>query len=529
MTVIGTLNSAPHSTGIIFYGRNNKKRTYLSYKKIAREASSYAKHFKSIGVSNQSQIIFPFETNEKTITSFFAIISIGAIPLVIKTPETGTSWDSYYQFLQRLSSKYNVDKILESPCLIGKNLDLQRIKIPELDTLPADSKLEQEYSSNQTLFVQFSSGSTSFPKGIPITKDKLEKQLQLIYDFVKPEYEDKVVSWLPLYHDMGLVGCFLAGIKCGISLHLSTPMQFILNPINWLKYISENRITITAIPDFAIQQILRACSGSNSHNINTLDLGCLRTLFVGSEPINAEKLEQFIHIFSQRRLNPSSVTPCYGMAEAVLMVSCNDHSKPPRVRHHPNQKHNKIVSSGKLTKDFQALIRSDTGKICKEEEIGEIELRRGTLVDNYYLETDSFYNNEGFFPTGDLGFLKDGELFITGRKGDRVKINGQSLFLNDVDRIIESLSLTKTGKVATLEASGQLVILIELSTTTARSKMENWRKLVQETIAKQLGIKLPSNVIRFIKRGYIKRTSSGKLKRNETYKLYASGLIQELE
>lgn len=348
-------------------------------------------------------------------------------------------------------------------------------------------------------------------------------QVQAIANHAEHRPHDVTASWLPLYHDMGLVGAFLTTFYIRHNLHLSTPMNFLTNPVGWLQELSEKQITITVIPDFAISYCLRQLKITDSANIANLNLEKLRLVFNGSEPINIDKLHEFLQVLAPYGLQPSAIKPCYGMAEAVLMVSCSSLKDFPRVLTLANGC--KAISVGQPLSKLDVRLRTEDGRLCREGEMGEIELRGGTLVDGYFETDRQFCNADGFFPTGDLGLISQGELFVTGRLNDRFKINGQSYFASDFEYALESLPFVQLGKVATIQADDRIIVLIEAKQVSVLKQAIEHQCQVSDVILKQFGVKLPGENILFIRPGQLEKTSSGKLRRKAISQAYLTGQI----
>ncbi|NET56818.1 MAG: fatty acyl-AMP ligase, partial [Symploca sp. SIO2E6] len=307
------------------------------------------------------------------------------------------------------------------------------------------------------------------------------------------------------------------------NLHLSTPMNFLLNPVGWLHELSEKQITIAVIPDFAISYCLRRLAITDRAKIANLNLEKLRLIFNGSEPINIDKLSEFLQVLEPYGLQPSAIKPCYGMAEAVLMVSCCSLEDFPRVLTLVNGC--KAISVGQPLSQFDVRLRTEHGHLCREGEIGEIELRGGTLVDGYFETNKQFYNSDGFFPTGDLGVITQGELFVTGRLNDRFKINGQSYFASDFEYAVQSLPFVQPGKVCTIQADGRIIVLIEAKQISVFKHGIEYHRQVSDIILQQIGVKLPGENILFIRPGQLEKTSSGKLRRKAISQAYLNGQI----
>ncbi|MBH8562248.1 AMP-binding protein [Nostoc sp. CENA67] len=507
----------------LFLEEDRKDIKFLPYCNFYQQIIAYLAYFRSQGVTVGTRIVFPFETTEGVLISFFALIGLGAIPLSVKPYGMGVVKDSYLAFVNRIADLYDADLMLEAPSIKSLDFSLQRLPLPSTDFQPQASPNFAAITSSDIAFVQFSSGSTAFPKGIPVTHGKIMAQMQIIANYAQTRQGDEAASWLPLYHDMGLVGGFLTTLYRRLNLHLSTPMKFLINPIGWLRELSEKQIAITVIPDFAISYCLRRLENSETTEIADLNLENLRIVFNGSEPINIKRLSQFMEMFAPYGLRPTAIKPCYGMAEAVLMISCCQLEDIPRVLTLANGC--QAISLGKPLSDFSVRLVSEDGTLCREGEIGEIEIKGGSLVDGYWENDYPFYNPDGFFPTGDLGVMSEDELFITGRINDRFKINGQSYFATDFEHSLESLSFVQPGKVAAIQADENIIILIETKQTSVLQQVSQYKQQASQIILNHIGVKVPIEQIFFIRPGLLVKTSSGKLQRRIIAEAYIRGEI----
>ncbi|WP_202985818.1 AMP-binding protein [Nostoc sp. UIC 10630] len=523
IAMIQALKNTDSHLGLFLRQDRAAESKFLAYCEMYQKIAAYMEYFRTAGVTAGSRILFPFETTEGVIIAFFALVGLGAIPLSVKPYSMGVVKESYLEFLTKVTTQYQAEFVLEAPSIRSLELSLQRLQLPDTDIQPQESANFATITDTDIAFVQFSSGSTSFPKGIPVTHGKIVTQMQAIANHVQNRPSDATASWLPLYHDMGLVGGLLTTLYVRHNLHLSTPMHFLMNPVEWLSELSEKKIAIAVIPDFAISYCLRRLAITDPEEIANLNLTQLRMVFNGSEPINIDKLHQFLEVLAPYGLQPTAIKPCYGMAEAVLMISCCKLEDVPRIVTLANGC--KAISVGQALSTFDIRLRTEDGLLCHEGEIGEIELRGGTLVDNYFESEHPFYNCDGFFPTGDLGVISEGELFVIGRLNDRFKINGQSYFASDFEHAIESLPFVQPSKVAIIQADDRIIVLIETKQASILQQVIDHQRQVSEIVLNQLGIKILVDNILFIRPGQLEKTSSGKLRRIAIAQAYITGKI----
>ncbi|MCG9889838.1 MAG: AMP-binding protein [Thermosynechococcaceae cyanobacterium MS004] len=526
--VIQSLATSSSQTGIHLSGERRAADQFLSYPQLYRRIRAAMAFFQGQGIKAGMRILFPFETTEETILSFFAFVGLGALPFSVKPHGLGSPLESYRQFLMEVSTRYGVDVLLDTPTVQRLEIPIARLSLPTISEACSDWPPFAEVSDQDIAFIQFSSGSTKFPKGIPVTHGLIARQVQFIARHAAPQLQDISSSWLPLYHDMGLVGAFLTPIAQHQTLFLRTPMQFLMDPMGWLQHLSTARITISVIPDFAISYCLRRLQSCDRSELEGLDLSALRLIFNGSEPIHADHLKAFEQCLAPYGLQPTVIKPCYGMAEAVLMVTCTDLDQPNHCITLANGC--RAVSVGKPLPEYEIQLRTEGGQLCQEDELGEIELRGGTLVQEYFEDARPFYNADGFYATGDLGILRQGQLYVVGRAGDRFKVNGQSYFASDFEYAVADLPPAAPGKVAAFPSDNtsdnKIVLLIETKPFQSLEQGEAYQRQVAEHIFQQIGIKILPEWVQLIRPGQIQKTSSGKIKRRAIQDAYEAGLIQ---
>ncbi|XXF75585.1 AMP-binding protein [Myxococcaceae bacterium GXIMD 01537] len=496
---------------------------FVPYAEFPARIAASAAHFRAHGVRPGERILFPFETSEEVIFSFLGLMELGALPFSVKPYILSTPKQGYRDFLSRLSSHHGVQRVLGVPSLQSIELPLERVPLAPSGSR-VDGAVLREAPGDELAFVQFSSGSTSFPKGVPITWRNLTANLRMILSHDGRTGEDRGMSWLPLYHDMGLIGGLLTCVHAGHDIRLSQPATFLLDPLGWLEFLSEHRATLGVIPNFAIDYSLKQLQDADAEQLARLDLSALRSVYLGSEPINLANLEDFVRRLAPQGLRGEAFKPCYGMAEAVLMVSCTPMERGWRVVEAPNGQ--PAVSVGPVLSEFEARLRGEDGHLCGERELGEVELRGGSLAAEYYADSRTLRGEEGFYATGDLGFMDGGELFITGRAGDRIKLNGQSYFSSDFEQAVERLPFIRPGRTVALHTGGRVVVLAEVNAASALERLEQSRRHVCDVIQDEVGVKvLPEDVL-FIRYGQLQKTSSGKLQRRAMLDAYEAGRVR---
>jgi fatty-acyl-CoA synthase len=380
-------------------------------------------------------------------------------------------------------------------------------------------------------FLQFTSGSTSQPKGVMVTHQNLSVNSHAImFEGLRSTPEDRGVSWLPLYHDMGLIGFVVAPVFARVQVMFLPTTSFIRRPSIWLDAIHRHRATITFAPNFAFELATRAIS---AHQSTAWDLSCLRALGCGAEPIVPSVLRAFLDRFEKNGLSSKSILPCYGMAESTLAISFHDLGKPlvtDRVDldalaagratvTESNQRSAEFVSCGRAFLEHEIIIANAEGTPLGERDVGEIRVRGPSVTAGYFgneeASADVFDN--GWLCTGDLGYRVGEEIFICGRLKDLIILHGKNHYPQDIERIASKVDGIRDGQCVAFARTGPNGAEEAVLVAESRRVGETRRKLIDEVVSavrSELGIALAEVVL--IKRGTLPKTSSGKVRRRET-------------
>lgn len=513
-SIIIALRDRSPKTGLYFHNQPGRSG-FVSYPALYRQIVHVMRQFHTAGIGAGSRVILPFATSIESVAAFFALIGTGALPLSVKVPTSGSSRDGYHEFLQNLIQRFGSVSIVATPAMTISLAGVPQVQV-SLAPLDTDSEMNDVVwdvpGPDDIAFVQFSSGTTGQQKGVPIRHGQLIRQLEFILNQDDRSATDIGASWLPLYHDMGLVGALLSSMLSGHSLHLDSPASFLMHPLDWLASLSTHRVSITALPNFGLSYLLNHVDEADAEELAGCRLDALRRIYVGSDAIDAVVINRLIQLLQPLGLSAKAMTPCYGMAEAVLMVSCKPVEDSLRLSKIGNQQN--IVSVGKILPEFEVRILSESASPCAANESGEILIRGGTLTESYFEDACTILDADGFYHSGDLGYLQDGHLYITGRIGDRIKVNGENYFLPHLENHIHSHPELRPGGVAVIQSSGTLFLLAEPRRMNITDHLDALRTELTDLVTSAIGIKIPREQIFFVKRNQLKRTSSGKLQRS---------------
>jgi acyl-CoA synthetase (AMP-forming)/AMP-acid ligase II len=420
---------------------------------------------------------------------------------------------------------------------------------------PADSKGSRATQGSSAMadgvaFLQFTSGSTSAPKGVVVTHANLLQNLAYMHEAVRLSPNSVSVTWLPPYHDMGLIDGILQPIFGGFQCYAMPPHAFLQRPIRWLRAISRYRATHTGGPNFAYGLCVDKISSTEAAQ---LDLSSLTSAYNGAEPIRVSTLDAFVRRFASAGFRPETVVPCYGLAEATLLVSVASASRP---RHRtldaealernevresvPGAPEARTIASCGTTDAFDVRIvdpesREDLG----EGKIGEIWLSGPSVTAGYFGDAEATeavfqartLDGRGpYLRTGDLGFLRECQLYVTGRRKDLIILAGRNLYPQDIELSAEraAASLEGGSAVAFGRDDGQredLVVMVE-----AAPKSEAFDEIIErvsEALSREHEVDVAFVVL--VARGELLRTSSGKIRRQACKRAYQNGELRVLE
>lgn len=390
---------------------------------------------------------------------------------------------------------------------------------------------------NGVALIQYTSGSTSDPKGATLSHANLVHNLDGIYRAFSPNPEvDRSISWLPLYHDMGLIGMVLSSIYAGIPVHITCPLVFVKKPDYWFQLITDYRCTITSAPNFALGLCIRRCRPEN------FDLSSLRVLMNGAEPINCDDQRRFAETFAPSGFKASALTPGYGLAETCVAVSfcISDATITDRIDQdayvtqnlaktvpgeHANAR--EVACVGKPIHNQRVRIVAPDGSQLAEGMIGEIEVSGPAVMAHYYGRANRRDDviRDGWLRTGDLGYLKRGLLYITGRLKDVIIYNGKNWYPQDIERDITAIDRVKDGKAIVFwvepadDQKQGLVALFEVQSEVRDPQAQtDLITTVRHTIQCESG--LPIRDVRIVGAGEIPLTSSGKVRRQPAKQEY---------
>jgi len=520
------------------------KELQVSYKEMLQHSITFASHLKNYGLSIDDRVVIILSTCPEFTYAFFGTMLAGGIPVPVAPAFIGTSNLEYYmnrvefiisdsqsKFLVTTGSDYS---LFQNSCW-QENLsfiDISEINFNE--TKAFDCVLPD---SDQVCYIQYTSGSTGTPKGVVLTHDNVLKNIEGIGRAVNVRENEVVVSWLPIYHDMGLVGGVLLPVHYTVALALMPPELFVARPIKWLELISKYQATMSPGNNFAYSYCLKKIK---DEQIKGLDLSSWRVAFNGSEPIDIDTINQFYEKFKTIGYKKSTMMPCYGLAEATLGVTFAPPDEEPQILECKSDSLYvgakveivtekscntiKIISTGKPIYCLDlAIIGSDNNELG-EGYVGRIGVASDTIMKGY-LEKSTCRREllrNRWLMTGDIGFIYEGNLYVTGREKEVVIIRGKNFSLVDIENVLRKNKKINHYFVAFsyIDAEKQteaLGIVIEIREET-ESFLEGLKEQILREMSNSFGF-VPEKIV-FASPHTIPRTMNGKIRRNHCRELF---------
>ncbi|MEO1340871.1 MAG: fatty acyl-AMP ligase, partial [Cyanobacteria bacterium J06635_13] len=526
-----------------FLHRGEIEAARLSYGELEQKAKAIAALLQS-HASQGDRVVLLYPPGLDFITAFFGCIYAGVIAVPTYPPKPRRK-----SRLQEVVQDADAALILTTTSLLSKiEGQLTNFATDRVSWLTSDDvELERgkdwhqvALSGEDIAFLQYTSGSTGTPKGVMVTHANLLHNSQLIYQGYGHNSQSQGVIWLPTYHDMGLIGGVLQPLYGDFPVTLMSPLDFLQKPMRWLQVISRYRATTSGGPNFAYELV---CNKVKPQQLAELDLSNWSVAFTGAEPIRASTLDRFAATFAVCGFRREAFYPCYGMAETTLIVTGGLKSAAPVVKQidplgleqrqveivPDSEPSRQIVSCGQTAPGLKiAIAEPQTESSLREGQVGEIWVAGASVTQGYWQKPEetqacfsAYLRDTGkgpFLRTGDLGFLLDGELFVTGRIKDIIIIRGQNYYPQDIELTVENShpALKSNGGAAfsvDYRDSERLVVVQEVKRTYLRQlDTKTVVADINQAIAAEHNLQTYATVL--VKTGSIPKTSSGKVQRS---------------
>ena len=548
--------AARSEKGLNFHDMRGTLDRVYPYAQMREDALVMARRLAGYGIKKGDRIALIAETCPEFAALFCACVYAGAWPVPLPLPTGFGGKEGYIDQLAVQLSSSDPAILIYPPEIaeMGKAAaDRQGCAGEDWAAFAAREAADvdlPEASPEDICYLQYSSGSTRFPTGVAVTHEALLHNLAGHSKSMEFRQGDRVVSWLPWYHDMGLVGCFLSVIANQASIDYLKTEHFARRPLAWLDLISRNKgTTLSYSPTFGYDICARRIS-SQSNVADRFDLSRWRVAGNGADMIRPDVMQSFVNAFADAGFDAKNFNPSYGLAEATLAVTVmppgegirvelveeerlsgrpRDLSKPARYR--------AIVNCGKPLPGMEVEIRGENGNLKGDHQIGKVWCRGKSVMHSYFRNeeatTDCLVakdNGDVWLDTGDMGYMADGYLFIVGRAKDMIIINGKNLWPQDIEWAVEQLPGFNHGDIAAFSIDTEggeeaPAVLVHCRVSDPEERI----KLRDQIADKVRGVTGMSCVVELVPPRTLPRTSSGKLSRAKAKKQYLSGEITPLD
>ena len=536
--------------GLNFHDARGALNRAYPYSELREDALGHARRFMALGIEPGDRIAMVAETGPEFAACFFGAVYAGAWPVPLPLPTSFGGREAYVDQLS-VQLKSSDPRLFLYPhelsdfCAGGADragvaaLDWQSFfqAAPAAGGLPAAD-------SDDICYLQYSSGSTRFPHGVAVTHRALLDNLRAHGVGLIVEDSDRVVSWLPWYHDMGLVGCLLSPVALQISVDYLKTEDFARRPLAWLDMITRNPGTSCSYsPTFGYEICSRRMS-SQTRAEDRFDLSRWRIAGNGADMIRPDVMQAFVDCFAPAGFKASAFCPSYGLAEATLAVSLmppgegirlelveeNELSGCAPGEQDQPKRYRAVVNCGRPVTGMEVEIRGPDGALLPDRGIGQVFVRGASVMHSYFRDQEStraVLSDDGWLDTGDMGYLSKGYVFIVGRAKDMIIINGRNHWPQDIEWAVEQLPGFKSGDIAAFAITGPSgeetpAVLVHCRVSDAKER-GRLRDEIRERVRAITGI---TPVVELVPPRTLPRTSSGKLSRTKARNLYLSGEIQ---
>lgn len=521
----------------------------LTYKSLIDGANAYAKHYAEQGLQRNEVIVLILQHGEDLLYAFWGAILHGAIPSIMPFLTEKLSPERYRADLSSLVSVTKPVAIVTYPEFEGNVRDALREgdsirKVIVSDQIGDASSPDfnllggREDNADDVVLLQHSSGTTGLQKGVALSHQAVWNQLEAYGESIRLDNEkDVIVSWLPLYHDMGLIASFLLPILRGVHLVLMSPFDWVRAPYKLMHSVSKYKGTLTWLPNFAYIFCARKI---RDRHLEGVDLSSWRGIINCSEPVRWESHQAFYEVFKGYGLPYEALQTSYAMAENTFGVTQSDMSRPPAVDEVDAELFSqeriaqppkdgavsiKMMSSGQPIRNTQVRVLDTSGNEVPERVIGEIALQSDCMLTSYYnrpgITEKSFV--DGWYMTGDYGYFADGELYVSGRKKEMIIVGGKNIYPQDIETLVYEVDGVHAGRAVAFgiydERSGtEEVVVVAEADVAGEDEQRKLADDVRKYVTTNSAIAL--RYVQIVPKKWIVKTSSGKPSRTANKEKY---------
>ena len=535
--------------GMNFHDARGQLTRAYPFAELRQDALAHAQRFIKAGLRPGERIALIAETGPDFAACFFGAVYAGLWPVPLPLPTSFGGREAYVEQLKVMLTSSDPSLFLCAPELLNyaeeaaSALGIASRDWETLREIHAGNAELPDPDADEVAYLQYSSGSTRFPHGVAVTHRQLLSNLRAHGVGLKVEDADRCVSWLPWYHDMGLVGCMLSPMSLQMSVDYMKTEDFARRPLAWLDIITRNPgNSVSYSPTFGYDICARRMS-SQTRAEDRFDLSRWRIAGNGADMIRPDVMQAFVDAFADAGFQASAFCPSYGLAEATLAVSLMPPGEGIRLelveeavlnggasgaKGRP-RRYRAVVNCGKPVEGMEIEIRDESGSVLPDRDIGRVLVRGTSVMHSYFRDPESTEAclKDGWLDTGDMGYMSGGYIFIVGRAKDMIIINGRNHWPQDIEWAVEQLPGFKSGDIAAFAITGPsgeetpaVLVHCRVSDPQERGRL---REDIKERVRAITGI---TPVVELVPPRSLPRTSSGKLSRTKARNLYLSGEIQ---
>ena len=542
------LETHPDRPHIRFYSDSGAGEI-ISYRQLKQAADAIAVGLQQKGLKPKQAVSIMLPTGKEYFFTFFGILIAGGIPVPIYPPARLNQIEDHLLRHVRILSNCDAVMLITVPeakpvarLLQAQLMNMHTVTTPTAISSRSGIPLRPKIRSDEIAFLQYTSGSTGTPKGVTLSHANLLANIRAMGSRLKVNSADVFVSWLPLYHDMGLIGAWLGSMYFSATVVIMSPLEFLAKPERWLWAMHRYHATLTAAPNFAYELCLKRIALESVHDVR---LDSMRALFNGAEPINPNTIQKFIQKFQPLGLDPTALMPVYGLAECSVGLTFPPPGRGAKfdaidrtifmntgvaVTCETANNALRMVACGEPIADHEIRVVDDSNRELPDRHQGQLQFRGPSATCGYYQnpEKSTELFRDGWLNTGDLAYIADGELYVTGRIKDLIIHAGRNIYPQELEAAISEIPGIRKGCVAAFGSSDntlgteKLIVLAETrdSQVTAQDRL---RTQINATAIRLIG-STPDEIVLAPPHSVLK-TSSGKIRRSACREAYEKNLI----
>lgn len=539
--LIAALEAAPENSPFITFWVDEDERETVNFGEFRERARLHAAILREQGIDSGDRVVILMPQSITAMVSFAAAMMLGAVPAFLAYPNFKVDPTKYRSGLAGVTANLSAKAVVIDPEFPDEMLDCVALGAETRLIRPGNAYKREHFVEPESTqiapeslaFIQHSAGTTGLQKGVALTHAAVLRQIEHLAHVLRIDpLHDRIYSWLPLYHDMGLIACFMLPMICHLPVVIQSPIDWVMQPESMLQIITESKCTLAWMPNFAFQFVPRRTAPKRWADY---DLSSLRLVINCSEPVRASSMREFQTAFHIA----SGVLQCsYAMAENVFAVTQSEIDAAPNTLWIDGQQYrtaHRIVpvpqdapgavsftSSGRLLPNQQVRIISDSGAIAPEDTVGEIAIQSDCVFTGYYNRPDLTAKAflDGWYRTGDLGFLFQDELYVVGRKKDLLIVGGENIYPQDIEEIVGAHHAIHDGRAIAMGSynpeigTEDIVVVAEVEKLEMLAQASEIEQQIRSSIVAALGIAVKRIFLKPPK--WIVKSTAGKPARSAT-------------